>query len=80
MLIASAAIAFFNPELAILPEAVFLILLLTTIPFAYWAFQKDKMVGIVSPFVLILRTGAFGMGLAAGTAREIISKEDRKKK
>ena len=53
---------------------VFVVLLLTGIPFAASIFSKDKTVAILSPFIIVLRTAAFGFGLLAGTVRELLGK------
>jgi cellulose synthase/poly-beta-1,6-N-acetylglucosamine synthase-like glycosyltransferase len=70
-LIPAAGLALISPGLALLPLSLLGLLFLSTVPFAAWAFQKDKAPAIVSPFTSILRTAAFGLGLAAGTIREI---------
>ncbi len=53
---------------------IFAALVLTTVPFAAWAWKKDKMVTLMFPFVGLLRTVVFGFGLAAGTLRELFGR------
>jgi len=74
LLFPAAAAALLLPALSFLLVANAVALLLTTIPFTVWVIQKDKAVGVVSPAVIMLRTGAFGLGLAAGTIRELKGK------
>jgi len=73
-LIISAAVAVFYPELYLLPWAVLALLLLSTLPFAGWAFSKDRAVGILSPGIILLRTSAFGFGIPVGILREIVGR------
>jgi len=40
-----------------------LLFFLTTLPFTVRAFQKDRNVGLVAPFLLFLRSAAFGLGV-----------------
>jgi len=54
--------------------AILVLLFATTLPFAAWAFSRDKTVAIISPFVSMLRTAMFGIGLALGTLRELLGK------
>ncbi len=74
LLLASALGAFFDSLASVLFVGFFLALLLTTIPFAIWAFSRDRAVGVSSPAISLLRTAAFGLGLAAGTGRELLGK------
>lgn len=69
-----AIVALFAPQFAFLLGANALLLFLATLPFAAWAFSKDKTVAVVSPFVIVLRAAMFGFGLAAGTLREALGK------
>jgi glycosyltransferase involved in cell wall biosynthesis len=50
---------------------LFVVLLLTTLPFAVWAWKRDRAVSLVFPLVGLLRTAVFGLGLAAGALREL---------
>ena len=69
-----AAASFFSQAFYLLLGLDFLLLVLTTLPFAAWAFSRDKTVGLVAPVTILLRTIAFGFGLLAGTARELFEK------
>jgi len=48
------------------------LLIVSTLPFAAWAFAKDKAVGLVSPLVIFLRTVAFGLGMIAGIVNQLV--------
>ncbi|MFA4855195.1 MAG: glycosyltransferase family A protein [archaeon] len=74
LLFPAAVAAIVWPGLAFLLGLNALLLFLTALPFAVWAFSKDKAVAIVSPFVILLRTAMFAFGLAAGIAREALGK------
>jgi len=74
LLLPTAIVAVVWPEFAFLLGLNALLLFLTGFPFAFWAFSKDKTVGIISPFVILLRTAMFAFGLAAGTVRELFGK------
>ncbi len=64
----------FEPGMAIVLFVLGTALNITTLPFAAWAFQKDKIVGLIAPTIIVLRTIAFGLGLGAGTFRELVGK------
>lgn len=49
--------------------AIYLVWLLATAPFSLWAFRRDKVAGMASPFILQLRSLVFGMGLVHGLLR-----------
>lgn len=66
--------AVLEPVMSFLAASFFIILFLTTLPFSEWAMERDKAVGFLAPFIIILRTAAFGFGLAAGTLREMLGK------
>ena len=53
---------------------VFVGLFLSTLRFAWWAFPKDHMVGLVSPFTGMMASGAFGLGFLMGVLREAIGR------
>ncbi len=44
------------------------LLVISTLPFAWEAWQKDRAVGLIAPFILISRSAAFGLGVIAGLA------------
>ncbi|UCC91435.1 MAG: glycosyltransferase [Candidatus Aenigmatarchaeota archaeon] len=46
-----------------------ILLILSTIPLSYKNFSKDKAVGVSTPFVLIMRTVVFSLGLIYGVIR-----------
>lgn len=48
------------------PLAVFVVLLISTLPLAFFATKKDLAVGLATPFIVVVRTIAFGTGLLAG--------------
>ena len=54
--------------------AFFVSIFITAIPFALFAAKKDLEAGIIAPFLVFLRTIAFGIGLALGTIRELLGK------
>ena len=43
--------------------------ILSTLPFTLFAFKKDTMVGILSPFFLLIRAGSLGAGVICGLCR-----------
>lgn len=51
-----------------------LLILLSTAPFSVKAFEKDKEIGLMSPFILITRDSVFLLGLALGTMRSLVKK------
>jgi len=53
------------------PVVIFMAFIATTIPFAFWAIKRDKVVGTLFPFVAIFRTISFGIGLICGAVREV---------
>lgn len=42
------------------------LLFLSTLPTSYAIFKRNKKIGLISPFIILLRTGVFGLGLAFG--------------
>jgi GT2 family glycosyltransferase len=65
-LVASVLLPFISPWLARLSFGVFLLALLTTIPFVLKAISRDSVIGCLSPLFLILRSGAQFLGVAQG--------------
>jgi hypothetical protein len=51
---------------------IFLVLIASTLPLSWKNFKKDKLIGIISPAIIILRTISFGMGIVYGFARQSI--------
>ncbi len=47
------------------------VLLLSTLPFAFWAGKQDLVAGIIAPTLILARTTAFGCGLALGVANSV---------
>ena len=56
----------FNPILLFYGSILLLFSLLLTIPSSYKIFVKDKTVGILSPFIMILRDFFMGLGIVYG--------------
>lgn len=52
---------------------VALLFLITTLPFSLWAIRKDVIIGLVSPAFIVLRTMVFGLGLAAGILKWLVT-------
>ena len=50
------------------------LLFISGLPFAFWAARRDLAVGIVSPFVIVVRTFFFGTGLALGTIKQVFGR------
>ncbi|MDP2973976.1 MAG: glycosyltransferase, partial [Candidatus Diapherotrites archaeon] len=48
-----------------------LLLFLSGLPFAFWALKRDKAVGLIAPFVSVIRAIVFAAGLALGTINEL---------
>lgn len=65
-LAASLLFAFISPWLARISFIIFILALLTTIPFVMKAVSKDPAIGALSPFFLILRSGAQFLGVCLG--------------
>ena len=55
-------------------STLFVLLFLSTLPFAFWAAKKDLAVGIVAPAFIIIRTIAFGTGFTFGIAKQVVKK------
>ena len=56
----------FAPYLSLLSLSLLIVL---TLPLSYKIFRKEKILGLVSPFLLILRTFVFSMGLITGVLK-----------
>lgn len=55
-------------------EALLLVLLLSSLPFAFRAGRRDLAVGAIAPFVVMARTAVFSAGLVFGTLRQVFGK------
>ncbi len=56
--------------------ALFLVLLfMTAIPFSLFALKKNTLIGIVSPFIIFLRTCVFSFGLIFGSINQVRKNE-----
>lgn len=64
--------AILMPFLLFTALLLLILLLLSTLHFAAWAAGRDREIGLVSPVFILLRTVFFGLGLAAGTLREMV--------
>ncbi|MDD5148092.1 MAG: glycosyltransferase [Candidatus ainarchaeum sp.] len=69
--IASVIVAGFNSDALKFSAISIIVFFITTIPFAAWAFGRDKTIGIVFPGIAFCRTISFGIGLIAGTIRQV---------
>ncbi|MBU0662831.1 MAG: glycosyltransferase [Candidatus Diapherotrites archaeon] len=66
--------ALLNPALSFVPVGILLAGFLSTLPFTIFALQRDFTVGLVAPFVIMLRSVVFGAGLATATVRGVARK------
>ncbi len=66
LLILCLILPLFSPISAYLPASLLALLLLTTIPFSAKAWRRGQGLGLASPFILILRSAAFSLGLVYG--------------
>ena len=64
-----AAIVF--PSALYLAAPLAVLVLLSSIPFAFWALKRDRAVAGAALAVIPLRGFAFSLGLIAGTARQL---------
>ncbi len=68
----AALLSPFVPQAAFTAPIAGILLVAATLPFAIWALPKDRLVAIVSPIIIILRTIMFGLGLAFGTINQLV--------
>ncbi len=68
VVLALVAMLFSAVAIYLLAAAV-LLLAISVTPFTLFALRRDVVVGVVAPFVLVLRSGAFATGLAYALAR-----------
>jgi len=64
-----AMLYFLMPPTAYFSSLFAILLLVSTIPLSLKNFRKDKIVGILTPFISILRTAVFGIGLVYGAIK-----------
>jgi len=67
----SSILVFFGLN-AIIPLLIFFVILISTLPLSYKNFRKDKMVGLFSPFIILMRSISFSLGLLYGFVRMIL--------
>ncbi len=67
ILFISLIAAIFSPIATYAAGMLALLLFLSGLPFAAWAFKRDKAVGLIAPFVSVIRAIVFAAGLALGT-------------
>jgi GT2 family glycosyltransferase len=65
-LVASLSTAFISPWFARLSFTVFLLALITAVPFVIKAIRKDAVVGFLTPLFLLARSGAQFLGVVLG--------------
>jgi len=59
------------------PDLIYLVLLpcaiivLTSLPFSFKTFKKDKIVGLISPVIILLRSFVFAIGSLSGMTRSL---------
>ncbi len=57
------------PNVLYLSLSFLILLFLSTLPLSYKNFKKDRSVGVITPFVLTMRTVVFALGLIYGVIR-----------
>jgi hypothetical protein len=62
-------LSLFAPKLLYLPVSLWAAIALSSLPFAVKTFKKDRVVGIASPFVVVLRSFVFAIGSVLGLIR-----------
>lgn len=70
----SFILSFFNLLPILYAQSFFLLMLLLTLPFSIKVFSRDKIVGLFSPIIIILRNSATGFGIICG-ALNFLSKK-----
>jgi glycosyltransferase involved in cell wall biosynthesis len=63
----------FSPTFTCLTFFIWSLILVLSVPFAIKTFRKDKWVGVISPFIISLRSLVFAWGSGLGILRTIIS-------
>lgn len=66
---AAGLLSAFNSVFFAVAAALFLLLILSAVPFSLFAFSLDPAVGLISPLLILLRTLAFCLGLLWGAIR-----------
>lgn len=64
----SGLLAPFAPGLGYIAAGLLAALLLSTIPFAAWAWRRDRAVALIAPLMILLRTASLALGWLAGIA------------
>ncbi len=59
----------FIPYAVYISSFLMILLILSTLPLSYKNFKKDRAVGLLTPFILIMRTIVFSLGLLYGVIR-----------
>jgi GT2 family glycosyltransferase len=77
-LVATLLLAVISPGLARLTFGVFLLALLTTIPFVTKAISRDPIIGCLAPLFLILRSGAQFLGVSWGILNNMMPRSIQK--
>ena len=65
----------FVPEAIFIPATIMGIFFITTIPFISFSLKRDRMVSLISPFVLFMRSLVFCLGLVTGIYRLIFRRK-----
>jgi len=68
------ALSFFIKELFFGGTIMLFLIIVLSIPFSVWAFSKNRLVAIIAPVIIFLRTAAFGLGLLAGLQDRRVAK------
>lgn len=68
-------LAFVMPVFTYICLASWILLILSTLPFTIRTFLTDPLVGLISPIMMILRTGVFIIGFATGLLAYITKRE-----
>ncbi len=74
LLAVSLAAAVFVPIALYAAGLLALLLFLSGMPFAAWAFRRDKAVGLAAPFVIVARSVVFSAGLVLGIVNQLRSR------
>ncbi len=67
---------FFQVPWTLLPAGAILGILLLSLPFTFWVLSKDPWVGVISPFVILMRSFAFALGTGRGLLKGLWVNED----
>lgn len=67
-------LSLFLPHSFLLGFLIWIIILITSFPFAIKTYKKDKFAGIFSPIIILLRSLAFALGSILGLIRSYLKK------